>query len=121
MVTFLRGDSDMAVWWATRVECVSALVRQERAGGLAQGDVALAVDRLDALNVGWHEVQPTERLREHAVRILRTHPLRAADGLQLAAALVAAEGDPAGLGFVCLDDRLAEAGRREGFRVVELQ
>jgi hypothetical protein len=53
-----------------------------------------------------------------AQRLLRVHPLRAADSLQLAAAIVAAEGDPATLEFVGLDDRLNDAAAREGFRVV---
>jgi predicted nucleic acid-binding protein len=45
------------------------------------------------------------------------HPLRAADALQLAAAVVAAEGIPASLSIVTLDERLAAAARREGFVV----
>jgi hypothetical protein len=47
------------------------------------------------------------------------HPLRAADSLQLAAALVAADHDPTTLELVCLDARLATADRREGFRVID--
>jgi predicted nucleic acid-binding protein len=57
--------------------------------------------------------------RELANRLSRTHPLRAADAMQLAAALVAAEERPASLRLVTLDDRLADAARREGF-VVEV-
>jgi hypothetical protein len=44
--------------------------------------------------------------------------LRAADSLQLAAALVAAEHQPHALEFVSLDERLNEAASREGFPVV---
>jgi hypothetical protein len=44
--------------------------------------------------------------------------LRAADALQLAAALIWCEEQPAGEVFVCLDDRLREAARREGFTLV---
>ena len=49
---------------------------------------------------------------------LRTHPLRAADALQLAAALAAADHNPASLEIVCLDERLRDAARREGFSVL---
>jgi hypothetical protein len=59
-----------------------------------------------------------EPLRRLAQRLVRVHPLRAADAFQLAAALVAAEPDPSGVEFVCLDPRLANAASREGFRVV---
>jgi len=57
-------------------------------------------------------------LRRTAERLLRTHPLRAADSLQLASALVAADHDPTTLEVVCLDARLATAARREGFKVI---
>jgi hypothetical protein len=48
---------------------------------------------------------------------LRTHPLRSADSLQLAAAIHAAEGEPQSLEFLSLDDRLNEAASRESFRI----
>jgi uncharacterized protein len=50
----------------------------------------------------------------------RVHPLRAADALQVAAAFVAAERRPASLEIVMLDDRLANAARKEGFAVLDL-
>jgi hypothetical protein len=46
------------------------------------------------------------------------HDLRSAHSLHLAAAIAAAEGRPASLEFVCLDDRLRVAAGREGFAVV---
>ncbi len=113
-------DPDAVVWWATDVECVSALARLERESRLAAADVADAVERLAALTGAWHEVQPIARARQVAVRILRVHPLRAADALQLAAAVLASEDNPSSLPFVTLDDRLADAAAREGFPVVRV-
>jgi hypothetical protein len=52
-----------------------------------------------------------------AKRLLRVHPLRTADALQLAAALIACEGEPAGLGFMAFDERLRMAADREGLAV----
>ena len=60
-------------------------------------------------------MQPVEAARIAARRLLRVHALRAADALQLAAAVVASEGDPRSLEIVTLDDRLMDAARREGF------
>ena len=65
------------------------------------------------------EVQPSERVRSTAQRALRVHALRAADALQLAAAIVAAGEDRASLVVVCLDQRLTLAARREGFQVIQ--
>jgi len=57
-------------------------------------------------------------VRTTAIRLLRVHPLRTADALQLGAAIVAAEDHPATLPLLTLDDRLAQAAEREGFAVV---
>ncbi|HEY6598745.1 MAG TPA: type II toxin-antitoxin system VapC family toxin [Pseudomonadales bacterium] len=114
----LEHDSAMLVWWGTPVECVSALARRERDGSLESDGMRIALQRLRALAEQWHEVLPTSPLRASAERMLRVHPLRAGDALQLAAALVAAERDPPSLEFVTLDDRLRDAASKEGFRVV---
>ena len=110
-------DPVMCVWWATEIECVSALSRLEREGALAEAATTAALERLDSLAEAWNEVQATAALRAAARRLLRVHTLRAADALQLAAAVVAAEGLPASLNIVTLDERLASAARREGFAV----
>jgi predicted nucleic acid-binding protein len=115
-----RRDSDMLVWWGSQVECVSALARLERGALLDRKAAALALDRLKQLADGWHEIEPSEIVRENALRFLRVHPLRAADALQLAAAFLAAERRPSSLELVTLDDRLAEAARKEGFELVEV-
>jgi hypothetical protein len=52
------------------------------------------------------------------MRLLRLHALRAADALQLAAAIVLADFDPKTLPFVTLDRHLGAAARREGFEVL---
>ena len=81
---------------------------------------ALAFDRLKQLAEGWHEIEPSEIVRENALRFLRVHSLRAADALQLAAAFLAAERRPSSLEVVTLDERLADAARKEGFELVDV-
>jgi uncharacterized protein len=115
-----RRDSDMLVWWGSQVECVSALARLERGASLDRKGSVLALDRLKQLADGWHEIEPSEIIRENALRFLRVHPLRAADALQLAAAFLAAERRPSSLELVTLDERLAEAARKEGFELIEV-
>lgn len=110
-------DPLMLVWWTTPVECESAIARLERDGDLTSEGTAAALERLDALADAWNEVQPVEAARRAARRLLRVHTLRAADALQLAAGVVASEGDAGSLEIVTLDDRLLEAARREGFVV----
>ena len=115
MEHLLAQDPAVVTWWGTLVECLSALMRLVREGRLADDDVRDAERRLHELRNGWDEVLPGEACRRTAERMLRVHALRAADALQLAAALIAADHDPSRLELVCLDQRLIEAGRKEGF------
>lgn len=112
-------DPELVVWWTTAVECVSALARLEREGSVDRPSMVAALERLDALVQAWHEVQPIVPIRQAAIRLLRVHGLRGADALQLGAALAVAEDQPASLQVVTLDDRLAQAAEREGFRIVQ--
>jgi uncharacterized protein len=113
-------DPDILVWWGSKVECASALARLERDAALDPPAVVLAFDRLKQLAAGWHEVDPSDIVRETAARFLRVHPLRAADALQLAAAFIAAEQRPGSLEMLTLDHRLASAAQKEGFAVINI-
>jgi len=109
----------MLVWWGSEVECVSALARRERENALDARAMTLALERLRRLAEAWHEIDPSDAVRETAARLLRVHPLRAADALQLAAAFLAAEQHPTSLTIVTLDERLATAAQKEGFAVID--
>lgn len=111
------AEQEAITWWSTPVECVSAIARLEREDRLSPQAATESLDRLDALVRQWHRIEPVEAVLETARRLLRVHPLRAADSLQLAAAFLASEGRPSTLEFVCLDDRLVIAAQREGFPV----
>lgn len=114
----LQRDPAPVLWWATPVECASAFERARRDGGLKESRIREARKRLDALVDLAATVLATGAVRDRAIRLLSVHTLRAADALQLAAALVAAEDMPAETSLVTLDDRLAAAARREGFCVL---
>ena len=114
----LAEDTSMVVWWGTRTECVSALMRRTREGGTTRADERAARHVLHSLASAWMEMQPNEALRDTAERLLAVHPLRAADALQLAAALSWCGQAPAGQHFVTFDQRLRDASFREGFTVL---
>lgn len=118
--TLVSKDAAMLVWWATEVECASAVARLEREGALDEAALGEVFDRLAQLARAWHEIDPSDAIRETAVRFLRVHPLRAADALQLAAAFIAAERRPSSLEVVTLDDRVSAAARKEGFVVSDM-
>lgn len=113
----LENDPELVVWWGTPVECASALARLRREGSLPRDAERWALATLELLSSGWHEILPGEALRAQALRILRLHPLRSADALQLAAALEWSGSPPSGT-LVTFDQRLGEAASREGFRIL---
>jgi uncharacterized protein len=121
MAALLRADRAPAMWWGSPVECQSALHRRRRDEALSPAALDEALARLERLAQDIDMVAPTNRLRERASRVLAAHPVRAADALQLAAALVWSDEAPAGETFVCLDERLRGAARQEGFEVLPAQ
>ena len=115
-----RVHSRQVVWWSTAVEAVSAFHRLTREGLLTREELRQALARLEYLRVRWNEVQPTEDLRHRAERLLATQRFRAADALQLAAALVWCGNHTRGRVFIGADGNLADAAEAEGFTVIRL-
>ena len=113
-----RDDSHILVWALTSTEVVSALYRRFREGSLTAGELSDSCQRLHDLREDWNEVEALELVKQRAERLLRVHPLRAADALQLGAALLATQEQPQGIGFVSYDQNLAAAAHKEGFAVL---
>ena len=112
-----RSDPQILTWTLSEIEIRSGLMRLGREGALAPDDLQDAIIRVDEFWQGVHVVSLVEAVKQRARRLLGVHPLKAADALQLAAALTAAYDDPRAQQFVCLDQTLSEAARREGFAV----
>lgn len=108
----------MVVWCLSRTEVLSALWRLHRAGSLPAGHIASALKRLEGFAERWNEIDSLEAVREVAAGLLQSHALRAADALQLAAALLAADHRPQRCPLVCADDALLRAAEAEGFGVI---
>ena len=113
-----RDDPAVVTWWGTPIECASALGRLARDDLLTPHATAAAMARLRAAITMWTELAPSPDVKEQATRLTRVHPLRAADAVQLAAAIVAADFRPRSLEFVTLDMRQARAAEAEGFSLV---
>jgi predicted nucleic acid-binding protein len=109
----LAEDRTVVAWWGSPIECWSAFARLRREGALGSEQEEAARQMLQTLQDSWVEISPGEEVRRHAGRLLRVHPLRSPDALQLAAALVWAGSPPSG-DMVVFDQRLAAAARLEG-------
>lgn len=111
-------DGDLVAWWGALIEGYAALARLRREQILTDEEELQSRQFFLRLSSQWSEVRPSNLVRDQASRVLLLHPLRAADALQLAAALVWAGSQVPSLEFVCLDHRLREAAAREGFQVI---
>ncbi len=104
----LYKSHGVVVWWATPVEIASALARLVRIKQLNSGDWVTARKLAKNLADSWSVVQPSDSLRTKAAQLLERYDLRAADSLQLAAALEVVRGCAP---RPCLSDRRSEATR----------
>jgi predicted nucleic acid-binding protein len=114
----LKDKAGVVVWALTRTEMISAVWQRSRSGDLTSTRLTRALARIEAMARQWDEISDLDLVRERAERLLAQHPLRAADALQLAAALVLTRDRPRGRDFVTADGVLAQAAAAEGFRVL---
>lgn len=115
--SLLRADRGIAVWALSRIEVLSAIWREVRAERMERAAAMQASKRLEALAAAWTEVDGLVAVRARAERVVAVHPLRAADALQLAAALVLSKERPR-WPFVTGDRQLASVAELEGFDVI---
>src|SRR5688500_6676131 len=116
-VALRRAHPRLIVWWGARVEVRSALARLRRDDLIDASDLPKAIAKLDALSRAIVEVAPTELVRARAEALTDSRDVRAADALQLGAALEWCQGRTRNRKLVCFDGRLAAAARAEGFDV----
>ncbi len=114
---WLEEDPEIVTWGLTSVEMQSAIERRAREGTIAAQARRTLLEAVEELSGVWDEITDLLTVRQHALSLIARHPLRAADALQLGAALVVSEGKPSSVTFVCFDANLADAAQREGFDV----
>ncbi len=115
---WLREDPEVVGWTLTRVELLSAFARRRRDEPAAARRLAAARREFLGAWERWSEVTAVDAVRRRAERLVETHPLRAADALQIGAAQVAAEDETGAVPFVTFDLNQAAAAEREGFHVL---
>jgi len=108
------------VWWGSFLEVHGAICRLHRAREISTEQKQGALSGLRLLARGWREVLPDDSIRELAAASLDKYPLRAADSLQLAAALTWCEMRPPKRHFICADQRLAASADAAGFAVLKI-
>ena len=113
----LAGEG-VVVWTLTPIEFVSAVCRLTRQNDITQTQAISLISEFRGIATTFELVSQVELVKQGAERILHLYPLKAADALQLAAALVGVDHKPEGHQFVSLDRTLAEAALKEGFRVL---
>jgi predicted nucleic acid-binding protein len=111
---------DAIVWWGTSLEIAAALARLLRMRILTTREWTASGRLAQELEGTWSVIQPSAVLLNTAVELVRSHDLRAADALQLAAALRWSKNDPEHRVFLAGDIKLREAATLRGFDVPPL-
>jgi predicted nucleic acid-binding protein len=109
------------VWWGSSVELHSAICRLHRSNQITDNKERQgAVARLQLFKNTWGEILPSDDLRDLAEQLLGRYVLRAADSIQLAAALTWCGRYPAKKPLLSGGRQLCEAAASAGFDVIEL-
>ncbi|MGC2323266.1 MAG: type II toxin-antitoxin system VapC family toxin [Terriglobales bacterium] len=116
----LYNAYEAIIWWATPVEIASAIARLLRMKQINPSDFAKARKLAHNLADTWSVIQPSDALRSRAVQLVDRYDLRAADALQLVAALEWCDDAPQGRIFLTADERLREAALLSGFAAQQL-
>jgi hypothetical protein len=115
VATAFFANFAVTVWWPTPVEIVSGMTRLVRMGEIDLSELAAGKHIAQTIANTWIPIEPSAMIAAQACLLLELHPLRAADALQLAAALEWCEGRPKGHVFLTFDQRLREAAESVGF------
>lgn len=119
-VVALYNAYEAIIWWATPVEIASAIARLLRMKEISASECAKARKLAHSLADTWSVIQPSDALRSRAVQFVDRYDLRAADALQLVAALEWCDDAPQGRIFLTADERLREAALLSGFAAQQL-
>lgn len=114
----ISEDMRIAAWWGSIIECYSAFARLRRENIINYEEESQCRDILSVLSETWIEIWPSSEIKIISGRILLAHDLRAADALQLSAAILWANKSVNGHEFICFDARLRAAAIKEGFRTL---
>ena len=113
VIEAMAGQS-VAISRLSATEVVSAICRRCREGDMRVEQRETALRSIDSERPDFHVVELTEEVTTRAAALLRRHPLRASDSLQLAACLLLADelGKPTSL--LAFDEQLVSAAQAEG-------
>ncbi len=115
----LKEDTDFILTWTlTPVEIISTLCRLQRMDQIDMVGFEKALKSWKNLEEGIYLIKDIEAVKRRANRLLRIHPLKAADALQLASALIACSDVTSQHFFISLDKQLNQAAAKEGFNVL---
>lgn len=121
LVVETMAGQPVAISRLSVTEVASAICRRCREGDLEIEQRESALRRFDSERPAFHVVEFTEEIVARAGALLRRHPLRASDSVQLASCLLLADelGTPARL--MAFDERLVRAARAEGVNCLAVE
>lgn len=115
-VALWEGADALVTSRLAHAEVLSVIATAERIGRINAAPAQYARERWEKLRPGLYTVEVGATVTERAAELLGRHPLRAADALHLASALLLKDADP--LLFAAWDQRLARAARAESLTVL---
>jgi len=113
-----RPDERILLSELARVEFRSVIARRRTGGRLSPKRAARILEEFEGDGPGYEWLPLAPPVLRRAGILVDRHALRTLDALHLGAALLAVEGAPHSLRFLCLDARLNAAAKAEGLEVL---
>jgi predicted nucleic acid-binding protein len=110
----LFGSSVPATSRIAFAEVAAAIARRTREGDIDPADRDRLLERLAADAGAMLIVEVAREVVERAMRLVVEEPLRGADAVHLASAVLLARGIPGRMRFACADRTLSAAAARKG-------
>ncbi len=115
-VALWEGADALASSRIADTEVRSVVATAQRIGRIDAAPAQLALERWDKIRAGLYTVEVSAQVSERASDLVTKRPIRAADGIHLASALLL--DDVPDLLFAAWDKRLAAAARMEGLTIL---
>ncbi len=112
-----KAATEIVISSVAYAEALASFYRKKRETGLKE---AVARKVIEAFRLDWKSfirIEVNEELDTYLDRALERYPLRGFDAIHLASAVLVREGLKEDILFVCFDQVLARAARKEGFEI----
>lgn len=117
VISMWKSATQIITSFVAYAETMASIYRKKREAGLADKLIRKITESFHRDWESFIHVEVNDALNRYIDQVVKRHPLRGFDAIQLASAMVIHERFPEDLIFACFDDRLVHAAGSEGIEI----